>query len=279
LIFLWVIVQSGKSWWRLVIELCATSRVLWKAEFIIQKIEEYIQCTMNPYVQVVELIGRKKSYKSFDHLVTDVCERVKLCALYKVTNVTDWFTSMIVVAKNDHVEVRKKLLWRKALRWIRPKQSTKKKKRLQKCLACLEQTVRLAKQARLKQKSQNQESHHTNQVMEADSIIAVKHHMEVEDATINNKIKEDHHQEKVLKVPINPDQETEAEETATDVEIRIKGPVPRLIRSAKTVRRWVTRCEPAELVYPLRPHQASQHRWLNKTALVDKQIKVVPMAK
>jgi hypothetical protein len=53
-----------------------------KAKFIIQKIEEYIQGTTNPYVQVVELIGRKKSSKeSFIHFVTDVCERVKGCRL------------------------------------------------------------------------------------------------------------------------------------------------------------------------------------------------------
>jgi hypothetical protein len=51
---------------------------LMKAEFIIQKINEHIQGTTNPYVQVVELIGRKKSVnKSFDHFVTDVCERVR----------------------------------------------------------------------------------------------------------------------------------------------------------------------------------------------------------
>jgi hypothetical protein len=71
---------------------------LMKAEFIIQKIDEHIQGTTNPYVQVVELIGRKKSAnESFDHFVTDVCERVKRCALNKVTNVTDWFTTMIIV--------------------------------------------------------------------------------------------------------------------------------------------------------------------------------------
>ena len=84
---------------------------LGKAEFIIQKIDEHIQGTTNPYVQVVDLIGRKKSAnESFDHFVTDVCERVKRCALDKVTNVTDWFTTMIIVANHDDTEVRKKLL-------------------------------------------------------------------------------------------------------------------------------------------------------------------------
>jgi hypothetical protein len=68
---------------------------LGKADFIIEKIDEHIQGTTNPYVQVVELIG---------HFVTDVCERVKSCTLDKVTNVTDWFTTMIVVANHDEVE-------------------------------------------------------------------------------------------------------------------------------------------------------------------------------
>ena len=90
---------------------------LGKADFIIEKIDEHIQGTTNPYVQVVELIGRKKSSnESFDHFVTDVCERVKRCALDKVTNVTDWFTTMIVVANHDDVEVRKKLLLQKDLK-------------------------------------------------------------------------------------------------------------------------------------------------------------------
>jgi hypothetical protein len=81
---------------------------LMKAKFIIQKIDEHIQGTTNPYVQVVDLIRCKKSTnESFDHFVTDVCERMKRCALNKVTNVTDWFTTMIIVANHD-TEVRKK---------------------------------------------------------------------------------------------------------------------------------------------------------------------------
>jgi len=90
---------------------------LGKAEFIIQKMDEHIQGTTNPYVQVVDLIGRKKSAnESFDHFVTDVCERVKRCALDKVTNVTDWFTTMIIVANHDDTEVRKKLLLHQELK-------------------------------------------------------------------------------------------------------------------------------------------------------------------
>ena len=90
---------------------------LMKAEFIIQKMDEHIQGTTNPYVQVVDLIGRKKSAnESFDHFVTDVCERVKRCALDKVTNVTDWFTTMIIVANHDDTEVRKKLLLHQELK-------------------------------------------------------------------------------------------------------------------------------------------------------------------
>jgi hypothetical protein len=84
---------------------------LQKAKFVIKKMDKYIQGTTNPYVQVVELIGRKKSSnESFDHFVTDVCEWVKQCNLDKVTNVTHWFTTIIVVANHDDVEVRKKFL-------------------------------------------------------------------------------------------------------------------------------------------------------------------------
>ncbi len=90
---------------------------LGKADFIIQKIDEHIQGTTNAYVQVVKLIGRKKSAnKSFDHFITDVCEHVKRCTLDKVTNVTDWFTTMIIIANHDDTEVRKKLLLHQELK-------------------------------------------------------------------------------------------------------------------------------------------------------------------
>ena len=75
--------------------------------------------------------------------------------------------------------------------------------------------------------------------MDADSNAAAAHHVEVEEAS-SNKTEDDHHHENVLNIATDPDQETEAEETATDVETRIKGPVPRSTRSARTVRRWVT---------------------------------------
>jgi hypothetical protein len=130
----------------------------------------------------------------------------------------------------------------------------------------LEQTVRLAKQAhlRLKQATQHQVSHRTNQVVDADSNAAAAHHAEVEEASIISKSEEDHHHENVLKVAIDPDQETEAEEAATGVETRIRGPVQQSTRSARIVRRWVTTREPAELVNPSHPHQASQHQWPNE---------------
>ncbi len=76
--------------------------------------------------------------------------------------------------------------------------------------------------------------------MDADSNAAAAHHVEVEEASINSKIEEDHHQENVLKVAIDPDQESEVEETATDVETHIRGPVQQSTRSARIVRRWVT---------------------------------------
>jgi hypothetical protein len=128
--------------------------------------------------------------------------------------------------------------WRKTLSLTRPKQSAKKKKWPQKYLACLEHHVHLVKQARLKLKQENQHqvSHRTNQVMDAEINAAAEHHVEAKKAFIS-KIEEDHHQENVLKVAIDPDQESEAEETATDVETRIRGPVQQLTRSAKTVIR------------------------------------------
>jgi hypothetical protein len=98
-----------------------------------------------------------------------------------------------------------------------------------------------------------------------ESNAAAEHHVEVKEASIINKIEEDHHQENAPKVVIDPDQETEAEETATDVETRIRGPVPQSTRSARIVRRWVITREPAKLVNPSHPHQASRLRWLNKT--------------
>jgi hypothetical protein len=68
-------------------------------------------------MQVVELISWKKSSnKSLIHFVTDFYERVKRCALNKVTNVMDWLTTMIIVANHDDVQVQKKLLLQKDLR-------------------------------------------------------------------------------------------------------------------------------------------------------------------
>ena len=158
--------------------------------------------------------------------------------------------------------------WRKTLSLTRPKQSAKKKKRPQKHLTCLEHHVPLAKQARhkLKLEIQHQVSHHTNQVVDAEINEAAEHHVEAEEA-FSNAIEEDHHQVNVPKVEIDPDQESEAEETATDVETRIRGPVQQSTRSARIVRRWVTTREPAELVNPSLPHQPSQHRWQNETKL------------
>jgi hypothetical protein len=93
-----------------------------RAKFIITRIEEYIQGTTNPYIQVMELIGRKKSANnSFDHLVMDVCKWDKCCALNKVTNMTNWFTTMIIVVNQDEVKVRKKLFLEKDLKLVTAK--------------------------------------------------------------------------------------------------------------------------------------------------------------
>jgi hypothetical protein len=99
--------------------------------------------------------------------------------------------------------------------------------------------------------------------VDADSNAAAAHHVEAEEA-FSNAIEEDHHHEIVQKVATDPDQESEVEETATDVETHIRGPVQQSTRSARTVRRWVTTREPAELVNPSLPHQASQHQWPNE---------------
>ncbi len=81
-------------------------------------------------MQVVNLIGRNKSAnKSFDHFVTNVCERVKRCALNKVTNVTDWFTTMIIVANHDDTDVRKKLLLHQDLKLDKAKAICKEEKK------------------------------------------------------------------------------------------------------------------------------------------------------
>jgi hypothetical protein len=68
-------------------------------------------------VQVVKLIGCKKRVnESLNYFVTDVCERVKRCNLDKVTNVTDWFTTMFIVANHNDTEVCKKLLLHQELK-------------------------------------------------------------------------------------------------------------------------------------------------------------------
>ncbi len=111
--------------------------VLMKAEFIIQKIDEHIQGTTNPYVQVFDLIGRKKSAnESFNHFVTNVCELVKRCALDKVTNITDWFTTMIIVANHDDTDVRKKLLLHQDLKLDKAKAICKEEEKAAK-MSCM----------------------------------------------------------------------------------------------------------------------------------------------
>ena len=45
--------------------------------------------------------------------MTDLNEKSKRCALEKVTNVPDWFVTMIVVANHNDPNVRKKLLLQK----------------------------------------------------------------------------------------------------------------------------------------------------------------------
>jgi hypothetical protein len=82
-----------------------------KAKFIIQKINNHIQGTINPYSQVVKLIGNKKSAnKSFDHFITDICEHVKRCTLDKVTKAMGLFIMMIIVANHDDTDVCTKLM-------------------------------------------------------------------------------------------------------------------------------------------------------------------------
>jgi hypothetical protein len=147
-----------------------------KAEFIILKIEEYIQGTTNPYIQFVELIGREKSSNErFNHFVTDVCKRVKRCTHNKVTNLMDWFTTMIAVTNHDNVKVRKKLLLEKDLKLDTAKAICKEEEKAAKMHAWSK-----AKQAHLKlrQVIQHQVSHRTNQVVDANSIMAVEHHGE-----------------------------------------------------------------------------------------------------
>ncbi len=65
---------------------------------------------------------------------------------------TDWFTTMIVVAHHDDIEVRMKLLLEKDLKLDTAKAICKEEEKAAKRLACLEQTVYLVKQVHLKLK-------------------------------------------------------------------------------------------------------------------------------
>jgi len=81
-------------------------------------------------VQVVKLIGCKKSVNdSLNYFVTDVCERVKRCTIDKVTNVTDWFTTMFIVANHNDTEVRKKLLLHQELKLDKARAICKEEKK------------------------------------------------------------------------------------------------------------------------------------------------------
>jgi hypothetical protein len=71
--------------------------------------------------------------ESCDHFVNYVCERVKRCAINKVTNVMDWFTTMIIIANHDDTEVCKTCCCcTKSWNWTKPRPSVKKKRRPQK---------------------------------------------------------------------------------------------------------------------------------------------------
>jgi len=86
------------------------------ADYIVNRLDVYIKGTTNPLVQVVELLGRKKSAnESFEKFVTDLKEKAKLCAFDKVTNVGEWFLTSCICANIDEPEVRKKLLLEKKL--------------------------------------------------------------------------------------------------------------------------------------------------------------------
>jgi hypothetical protein len=136
---------------------------LMKAEFIIQKIDEHIQGTTNPYVQVVELIGCKKSTnESFDHFVTDICEHVKRCALDKVTNATDWITTMIIIANHNDTDVCKKLLLHQDLK-------------LDKAKAICEEEEKAAKTSRMLEasRSSSSDNYRSSQVQSSESAAGV----------------------------------------------------------------------------------------------------------
>ena len=48
--------------------------------------------------------------ETYDHFRTDVMDRLRKCALGKVTDVFDWFGTMIVVANHRDLDTRTKLL-------------------------------------------------------------------------------------------------------------------------------------------------------------------------
>jgi hypothetical protein len=216
---------------------------LMKAEFIIQKIDEHIQGTTNPYVQVVDLIRRKKSAnESFDHFVTHVCERVKRCALNKVTNITDWFTTMIIMANHNNTDVRKKLLLHQDLKLDKAKAICKEEEKAAKTSPCLghHERLRVTTTGRHKSSRQNlqQVSRPTSTIgEEATNIVeAVEDNVEAAEVS-STKIEEDPNPENVPTVEIVQKAETDQHQgTETQVPVtgaadRTKARVGRLTKS------------------------------------------------
>ncbi len=84
-----------------------------------------------PYIQV--LIGRKKSSEdSFNHFVMGICKTIKPCQLNKVTNMSNWFTNIIVVANHDDGKFLKNYSWKRVSNLAQPKHSAKKEEKADK---------------------------------------------------------------------------------------------------------------------------------------------------
>jgi hypothetical protein len=94
---------------------------------------------------------------------------------------------MIVVANHNHVELLKKLLLEKDLKLNMAKVICNEVEKAAKTYHMPGANRHPAKQAhlKLKQESQHQESHRTNQVVEADTVEATEHHIEAEEAFIS----------------------------------------------------------------------------------------------
>jgi hypothetical protein len=132
---------------------------------------------------------------------------IKRCALDKVSNVTEWFTTMIIVVNHNSTYVLKKLLLHQDLKLDKAKAICKEEEKAAKtsCMHRASRLLRVTTTGRHKSNRQNlqQVSYPTNTTgAEATNIVeAVEDHVEAAEVS-NNKIEEDPNRENVQTVEI-----------------------------------------------------------------------------